>query len=172
MRDVASILKQRAKELAHKNDSQLSKENLFELIEFKLSSERYALESCYLGEVQSVKSITKVPYLPKHIEGIVYLRGRFVSVVNLARYLQVDTDETHTKKSALMMLSYGLNEFCILVDEVLGSSLRAKSEFEEIGLTHSFSKPELLVGVSKDALSLIDAQKLLEEPEMKIYQEV
>jgi len=53
-----------------------------QVLEFELGDETYCVSIDYVTEIVDVGDLTKVPNAPRHVEGVMDLRGRTTSIVN------------------------------------------------------------------------------------------
>ena len=53
-----------------------------QVLEFKLGEETYCVSIDYVTEIVDVGDLTTVPNSPRHVEGVMDLRGRTTSIVN------------------------------------------------------------------------------------------
>ena len=60
-------------------------------ISFNLNNDSYCIALDYVKEVLKDASITNVPGIPNFIEGIMNLRGDYITVINLRNFLDLDS---------------------------------------------------------------------------------
>jgi len=53
-----------------------------QVLEFELGEETYCVSIDYVTEIVDVGDLTQVPNAPRHVEGVMDLRGRTTSIVN------------------------------------------------------------------------------------------
>jgi purine-binding chemotaxis protein CheW len=53
-----------------------------QVLEFELGEETYCVSIDYVTEIVDVGDLTKVPNAPRHVEGVMDLRGRTTSIVD------------------------------------------------------------------------------------------
>ena len=53
-----------------------------QVLEFRLGGERYCVSIDYVTEIVDVGEVTAVPNAPRHVEGVMDLRGRTTSIVD------------------------------------------------------------------------------------------
>ncbi len=63
------------------------KNNVSEYLTFCVNNVTFAINSLYIDSVTSQQDITKIPGKDDCIDGIMYLRGTTITVVNLRKYL-------------------------------------------------------------------------------------
>lgn len=170
MDNIEAILKKRAVEAARKVAS-TGGEKGREMIVFNLGDERYAIDAESLGEVYPYAQPTPIPHLPPYIQGIVHVRGRFVSIVDLGRFLGIEASGSRTS-GAILLIGKGEMEFGVAVDEVLEQSRFPESSIRPVPPGFSLPRPDLIVGVSEEGIIVLSAQKVLGDPAMRIYQDV
>jgi purine-binding chemotaxis protein CheW len=86
---------------------------------FRLEKDRYALPLSAIREVVVVpERFSRVPRAPSYVRGIMNLRGRVVTVVELAALLKGDGNKAAATK--IVLLDRGRRELGLLVTEVDG----------------------------------------------------
>src|SRR5665647_2485740 len=98
------ILMDRAKVLAHEDKDETSRGESIRVVEFRLSNERYAIESMYIREVLPLKELTVVPCTPPYILGIINVRGQILSVIDLKVFFELPR-EAATSATKIIVLS-------------------------------------------------------------------
>lgn len=92
-------------------------------IVFKLREHNYCLFSDYAKELVDLKnfSITKIPYTPSFIVGIINLKGSFYSVLDLSKFigLKSDKEENDMKDGKIIILEVAELKLALLVDNIL-----------------------------------------------------
>ena len=83
------ILQERAKNLAREGPADQGARKQLDVVEFLLAYERYAIESHWVREVHPLKEITPLPGTPAFVLGIINVRGRIVSVVDLKAFFDL-----------------------------------------------------------------------------------
>ena len=86
---------------------------------FTLDNHNYYLDLKYVKEFISIKrlNITKLPYTQDYIKGIINLKGDFLVVVDLKRYLNNDTNSIHEGSKLIISKGKDFN-IAFLVDEI------------------------------------------------------
>lgn len=83
---------------------------------FTVSGKRFVIPLLKVKEVARVAPITFVPGLPKHFRGVMNLRGRIVSVLDLRVWFSLPISDS--PEAAVMVLDAGSQLTCALVDSV------------------------------------------------------
>lgn len=103
----------------HDNESKArSDEAMHEVLAFKLASETYALPLAGVQEILKPPRITKLPRAAHEILGIVSVRGRVTTVIDLRRRLRV-REAAFDKNTRVLLIDAGKEVLGLLVDAVL-----------------------------------------------------
>lgn len=84
-------------------------------IVFELYGTTYAIKSSYVKQMEMIENITPVPNSPEFVEGVVFIRGKVVPVINLRIRFGFPKKEFDLK-TRLIVLKSGEREFAIIVD--------------------------------------------------------
>ena len=93
-----------------------------ELAIIRLGREYFGLDVRYLFDIRLLSHLTRVPRTPPWVAGVVNLRGRIISVLDLQRFLNLPGRENTDGQSNprhLAVVETAVMELGILVDEVL-----------------------------------------------------
>lgn len=86
------------------------------LLVFDLASEKYAIPIHDIAQIIDLPVTTPVPNAPVFLAGIFSLRGRIVSIIDVARRLQVERPEAEAPK--VIVLDVAQDHFGLLVDRI------------------------------------------------------
>jgi len=165
-----AVLHARAIALAEARDQDEVEGDLLELLEFSLGSERYAIDSSAVKEVYALKEITPVPGTPPFILGVVAVRGRIVSVVDLGRLFGSSPRDTALFTKAIVLKSNTM-EFAVLADEVPGLCRTPLADLQASLPTLTGTRKKYLRGVTSDRVAVLDAQMLLGDDSLIVRHE-
>src|SRR5882762_8569404 len=56
-----------------------------QLVVFQLGAELYGVEISRVHEIIRLQEVTRIPHSPPFVEGVINLRGKVISVINLRR---------------------------------------------------------------------------------------
>jgi purine-binding chemotaxis protein CheW len=88
---------------------------------FLLEKERYALPLTDVREVVvPPEQWSRVPRAPPAIRGVINLRGRVVTVVELGSLLGISSEGTHAPHRKIVLLDRGRRDLGLMVTEVEG----------------------------------------------------
>jgi purine-binding chemotaxis protein CheW len=86
------------------------------LLVFDLANEKYAIPIHDIAQIIDLPVTTPVPNAPPFLAGIFSLRGRIVSIIDVARRLRVERPETEALK--VIVLDVAQDHFGLLVDRI------------------------------------------------------
>lgn len=86
-------------------------------IEFNIGVERYALELLTVLEVISIPTTTPVPNSPAYMVGLMNLRGKIISIVDVRKKLGIKALENNAE-SAVIILKVRDTSIGIIVDSI------------------------------------------------------
>lgn len=166
----AEILRARAVELARAPEDAEIGESL-EILRFTLAQEHYAVEVRYVEEVAPFGAVTPVPCTPRFLLGIMNVRGRIVSVVDVKRFFGLP-DRGLVDLNRVLVLREGDMEFGVLADEVVGVQEVSLDRLQPPLATLSGIRQEYLRGIGPGALVVLDGGALLRDPRLVVDEEV
>lgn len=82
---------------------------------FELSNTSYAIKSSYVKQLEMFENITPVPNAPPFIEGIMFIRGSVIPVINLRKRFGFPVKEVDMK-TRIIVLKVGKREIGLMVD--------------------------------------------------------
>lgn len=115
-----AIMAKRTKSLAEKSSLRLVSEELHaknKYISFNLNNDYYCIALDFVKEVLKDTSITNVPGTPDFIEGIMNLRGDYITVINLKKFLSLPEGEVSDKKPVVIIKCNEL-KLALLIDKI------------------------------------------------------
>jgi len=166
----SKVLRERAAALAQAPDHEETEGDVLELLEFVLGDERYAIDSAAVREVYLLKEITPMPATPPFILGVIGVRGRIVSVVDIGRLFDSAPRDTAVFTKAIVLKSATM-EFAILADEVEGMCWIPASQLQSSLPTLTGTRKKYLRGVTPERIAVLDAQRLLSDEGLVVRQE-
>ncbi len=137
------------------------------ILAFCLAEEVYGIEVRHTSGVAPLQNVSYIPGAPDFIPGIINMRGKIMSVVDLKKFFGI-YHENPEKKKMLVILKNRNMEFCLLADNILGIRHIVPDEITASLPTLTGIRSDYLFGVSGDGAVILDAEKLLCAPEMVI----
>jgi purine-binding chemotaxis protein CheW len=101
-----------------------------EYLAFMLCAETYAIQIGNIVEILKPLPITEIPRAEPDVVGVMSVRGRLVTVVDLKRRFRLARTFTLDKKSRILLVDAAGELIGLLVDEVLQVYRLAESEIE------------------------------------------
>jgi purine-binding chemotaxis protein CheW len=86
------------------------------LLVFDLASEKYAIPIHDIAQIIDLPATTPVPNAPAFLAGIFSLRGRIISIIDVARRLELERHSALTPK--VIVLDIAQDHFGLLVDHI------------------------------------------------------
>lgn len=169
--DRKSVLRERAWELAHRQEDDSPVEECIQAIEFMLGDERYAMDVRFISEVYPVKDIASIPCTPSFVLGVVSVRGEVLSIVDVREFFSLPKKEI-TGASKILVLSNGKMKLGILADSVVGQSRVPIHEIQDHMPGTGGTRVEYVRGVTKERLVVVEAEKFLTDETVVVHQEV
>ncbi len=168
---VKEILKSRSKELANELDEQNDDAGYFEVVEFILSFERYAIESFFVSEVTPLRDFTPVPCTPSFVLGITNIRGKIISVIDIKKFFNLP-EKGLTNLNRVIVVQTPSMELGILADSIMGVRLVSSGDIQPSLPTLTDIGSEFIKGVTEDRMIILDVEKILCHPKIIVQQEV
>ncbi|MGO8694351.1 MAG: chemotaxis protein CheW [Rectinemataceae bacterium] len=164
------ILKERALALSREPEQTGTAGESLEVVEFRLASEVYAVESVFVREVQPLKDLTPLPSTPSFVLGIVNLRGRILSVVDPRVFFGL-RERGLGDLNKLVVIGDDRMEFGILADGVAGTRRIPRGAIQPPlpGLTGIGA--EYLRGIGDAETIILDAERILGDERIVIFEE-
>jgi purine-binding chemotaxis protein CheW len=163
---VARILRERAMQLARPMADVAAVDSL-ELLEFRLASERYAVETRFVSEVHPLHDLTPLPGTPPFIRGIVNLRGLILPVYDLKKFFELP-EQGLTDLHRIVVVDGGEFEIGLLADVVIGVRRLPCEALSAPLPTLSAIAAQYLKGVSEERLVVLDLARLLSDPRIVV----
>jgi len=169
--EAERILRARAQALARAPRPAPVAGTMLELLEFRLASERYALESRHVEEVHPLRDLTPLPCTPPFILGIVNVRGRILPVIDLKKFFDLPERGVTDLHRIILVRGQGL-ELGLLADVIVGVRSVAAESLQPSLPTLTGIRADYLKGVSEERLVVLDLDRLLSDPKIIVHEEV
>ncbi len=163
------ILEARAEVLARETEDVKDKDSV-EIVEFLLADEHYGIESRYIREVCPIKDYTPLPGTPAFVLGLINVRGQIVSVIDIKKFFDMP-DKGISDLNKTIIIHNDTMEFGILADEILGVRNVALSEVQPPP-TLTGVRGEYLSGITRGQIVILDANRLLEDGNIVVFEEI
>lgn len=152
------------------SSSNENKEQILQLVSFKLGKEEFGVDILKVQEIIKLIDITTVPNAPKFVEGVINLRGRVIPIIDLRIRLGMERKELDNK-SRIIVVELDSKTIGFIVDEV-NEVLRIPTDIIE-------PPPDMVLGIDTDyiiavgkleekLLILLDLEKVLSTNEKEV----
>jgi purine-binding chemotaxis protein CheW len=169
--EVERVLRARAQALARPPRPAPAADTILELLEFRLASERYALESRHVQEVHPLRDLTPLPGTPPFILGIVNVRGRILPVLDLKKFFDLPEHGITDLHRIILVRGHGL-ELGLLADVIVGVRSVEAASLQPSLPTLTGIRADYLKGVSEERLVVLDLDRLLSDPKIIVHDDV
>lgn len=167
----SGILEARARELAREPVIGTAADDLLDVVEFELASERYGFDLAHVREVSPVRELTPVPGTPPFILGIMNLRGEIRTVIDVKKFFGLP-EKGITQLNKIILLESADMQLGVLADAINGVGIVRLGELQTALPTLTGIRADYLRGVTGDGLVVLDARKILSDPRILVYNEV
>lgn len=165
-----NILKARAIALARQPEDGKSYDEYIEVVEFLLAHEKYGIESKCVREVYPLKELTPVPCTPPFVLGIINVRGKILSVIDIKKFFELP-EKGMTDLNRVIIVHNDQMEFGILADAILGVRLIPLLDIQSSLPALTGIRAEYLRGVTEDRLVVLDVEKILSDKKIIVNEE-
>jgi len=156
--------------MANHVEAKKDKKELLQLVSFKIGDEEFGVDILSVQEINRMSQITKVPNTSDFIEGVINLRGKIISVIDLRVKLGMIRKE-YGKNTRIIVVDIKGQTLGFIVDEV-NEVLRIPQEIIE-------APPDMVGGVNCDYITsigkledrlliLLDLEKILFATEFNV----
>lgn len=138
-----------------------------QLVVFRLIGEEYAVPIHQVLEILRYKKAVKVPNAPKYVDGIINLRGKSISVINLETRFGMQGSVGEDK--SIIILDLFAERLGIVVDQVTEVMRLEETEIKEAPSMVTQGS-DFITGVCQlgdRIIMVLDLSKLLDQGEIK-----
>jgi purine-binding chemotaxis protein CheW len=169
--EAERILQARARALARRPLRALAEGTMLEVLEFRLASERYAVESRLVQEVHPLRDLTPLPCTPPFVLGIVNVRGRILPVLDLKKFFDLP-ERGLTDLHRIILVRGNDLELGLLADVIVGVRSVEAGSLQPSLPTLTGIRADFLKGVTDERLVVLDLDRILRDPKIIVHEEV
>jgi purine-binding chemotaxis protein CheW len=176
-RDMQSILEERARSLASLPEKKADSGETLEVLTFHLGTEYLGVPTEGVHEIQplSAHHWSRVPSAPDFIVGIVNLRSRIYSIMDLTVYWGLPPHPLSDKAHILLVRGgHGSDhremELTLLTDDLDKMCRLRLDELNPTPPTVSAKVQDHVRGVTADMMMVLDLESLLSDPNIIVYE--
>lgn len=177
---VERIWAQRAAQLA-KPPAREEEGGQIELALIQLGREVYGIEVQHILEIRPAVRITRVPRVPEWVTGVVNLRGRILSVLDLRRFFDLAPAETKEEDRVtpfldLVVVETPAMEVALLAEDVLEIEPFPISRMQDVaetirGVSSEYVRGVIERGTEAPMIVVLDLPALLADERLIIQEE-
>lgn len=171
MEEKREILRKRAEMLASRTSEEPGERDEMDVVEFRLAHQKYALESLFIREIVPLEGLTPIPCTPVHVRGVINVRGRIFSVIDLRNFFDLSGSE-EAKLPRVILLSSPDMELAVLADSVDGFRPIPLNQVRAGPAALSGKRRSYLRGVAGEDVVVLDAGKLLADRSLVVNEKV
>lgn len=160
-----AILERRARELARQNIDTGAYEDHVSVLTFLLAGELYAVPVALVREVRPLKQLTRVPFAPPFVIGVINLRGNILSLIDIRKFLGTAGQELTDLHTTIVVEAAGL-EVGILARRVHEVTLLSLTSLTPPPATVNSATLEFIEGVAENGIILLNLERILGDPRM------
>ena len=167
----SAILRSRAKKLSQVTESKGTHEEYFEVLEFLLAQETYAIETMFVREVYPMTELTTLPCTPAFVTGLINVRGQILTVVDMKKFFDLP-EKGITNLNKVIVVKKDAMELGILADEIIGIKSIYGNDIKPAPATITGIGAEYLRGVTAEGLIVLDMERLLTDKKLIVQEEI
>jgi purine-binding chemotaxis protein CheW len=144
--------------------------SMLKLVVFGVSNQLFGADSSQVFQIIRYQELTKVPRMPKFMEGIMDFRGYVLPVISLSKRFEFGVTSADTETSKILVVNIG-DKYCgFVVDDVHEIYTVSEEDLEPappmlMGEIYSYLKNIAKKG--DKLISVIDMEKILNDKEIK-----
>ncbi|MGE0784502.1 MAG: chemotaxis protein CheW [Sandaracinaceae bacterium] len=127
--------------------SERRRDDVREFLAFALGGERFALPLASIREILKVSQLTEVPRSKPWVLGILSVRGRITTIIDLRRRLRMSATPWH-KQNRILLVDAGDEVQGLLVDEVF-QVYRLQEDEVELAAVVAGDLSEYVLGIGR-----------------------
>ncbi len=145
-----------------------------EFLTFLLAKEEYGIEILKVREIIGLMDITTVPQTPDYGKGVINLRGKVISVIDLRLKFSMSEAE-YTRETCIIVVEVGNALVGIVVDSVSEVLDIKSSEIEKTPKFGQAIDTEFILGLGKTKgkiVILLDIENVLSLEELEMVEQI
>lgn len=139
-------------------------------VTFALNETSYCINLKYVKEVTNKTNVIQLPCSPNYIEGLMTVRGDFITVINFKKFLNLSNTE-YSQKPKVIIIDSEQYKTGFLVDEIfeIADIPEELIENKKTSIEESYISSEIIRG--NDIQLLINMEKIMSDNKMFIDEE-
>ncbi len=131
---------------------------------FVINNQKYALSSKYIIEIIEMLPITKVPFLPKYMKGVINLRSTIIPVMDGRMRFDMDPID-YNERTCIIIIENNTDKIGLIVDAVNEVIHISSSKNMKISSNKDEFKQNFIKGISEinnEIQLILDCDSLIE----------
>lgn len=157
-----SILKERARLIAQEETFEDVNQKYLEVVEFQIGKEKFGVELNFVGKVNAIECLTKIPGLPNFFRGVINVRGEIIPVLDIPKFFG-QKEIAISDASKTIIARHEQTVIGILADDVLGVIKIPENELQTNLSSLLGIQSEYLTGVTLSQIAILDLVKLISD---------
>jgi purine-binding chemotaxis protein CheW len=166
-----TVLRSRAKKLSQEIESKETGEEYFEVLEFLLAQETYAIETPFVREVYPMIELTPLPCTPDFVLGLINVRGQILTVMDMKKFFDLP-EKGITNLNKVIVVRKDAMELGILADEIIGIRNLPVNELQPPLSTMTGIHAEYLKAITGERLIVLDMERFLTDRKLIVQEEI
>ena len=168
-RDPRELLQKRAHMIAGRPAETEGTSSTVMVVEFLLSPEWYAVDTSFVTEVLPLRNLTSLPGTPPFMVGIMNLRGKIISILNLKSFFNLP-QKGLSAQNRVIVIKHQAMEFGIVTDDISSTrTIKLETLTKPPASLHD-AGTAYIQGVTPKGLILLIAEALLTSSSIIINQ--
>lgn len=136
----------------------------------RLGSERYGIPVAAIDRIHFPCPVTPLPGVPPFIAGVICLVGEALTLVDLAVLLHAVPGDASSAR--ILVVRVAAERMALRVDGIEGiREFTEINEFAKSSVVESWLIPEQVEGIAEGAVVLLDLQRVLRDPRIRVGRE-
>lgn len=138
-----------------------------QLVVFHLTDEEYAVPIIQVHEIIKPTEITRIPGMPKFVEGVINLRGKVIPVIDIRKRFNLEQKE-QDEGTRIIVVDVGIQTVGLTVDSVTEVLKLSSESIDPVPVTIARISSEYLKGIGKlkeRLIIILDLEKMLTDIE-------
>lgn len=146
--------------------------NKGQYLTFKLQNNSYAVGIEYVREINRMSEISEVPEAPTFVAGVMNLRGKVITVIDLRKRLHMP-DTTVTKETCVVVVESEMGHVGVIVDSVQAVIQLQENQIDNCPVSESEHAFVKAIGkIDSKLIMLIDLSSCISKRDLMGFQTV
>lgn len=160
--EITEILRKRAEIIAQSDDKIKEKKEILSILEFQLGQEKYAIKTSNLKEIIASDRITEIPCTPTYMYGVINIRGKIVTVIDLKKFLQLDYVGI-SDRASIVVATYNDHLVGFVADKINGIKNVELDKIQKSKPRLKKIKESYISGITNETVIILDTDKILSD---------